>query len=834
MQRHKDLTIGIENLNCASCAARVEKVLTGANSVEEVYVNLANKTVRISPGPELRLSSLTSTLKDAGYPPRTQTLRFSVSNMSCASCLSRVEAAFQAVPGVLSTDVNLVRNEARVEIIDGLTDPQTLQAAAQTAGYPAKLATTDQVEADPTATEITHLRRIVLISALLTLPVFILEMGGHMVPAFHHWIARSIGHETSWMIQFALTTLVLAWPGRLFLIQGSRSLMKGAPDMNALVALGTSAAWMFSVLALFVPSALPAGTRAVYFEAAAVIVTLILLGRFLEARAKGQTGQAIRRLVGMRPKTARIRVGDVFETRPVDLIEKANLIQVRPGERIPVDGIVIEGSSYVDESMITGEPKPVAKSQGADVVGGTVNGTGSFVFEATKVGDETALAQIIRMVEDAQGAKLPIQGLVNRITLWFVPAVIAVAAVTVLIWLFFGPEPTLSYALVAGVSVLIIACPCAMGLATPTSIMVGTGRAAELGVLFRQGDALQRLQNVNVVAFDKTGTLTRGHPAVTEVLVMDGFDEADILRRVAALEARSEHPIAKAITARANEQALGATECTGFEAVAGLGAAGFVDGQRILVGSHHLMAQEGIDLGATRAIGDDLAADGKTPVYAAIDGRLAALIAVADPLKPEAARAIAALHDAGIKTAMVTGDTVRTAENVARQLGIDTVTADVRPDGKVDAVRQLRTTYGDIAFVGDGINDAPALAEADVGIAIGTGTDVAIETADVVLISDDPTAVTRALHVSRRTMRNIRQNLFWAFSYNIMLIPVAAGLLYPLFGVLLSPMLAAGAMAASSVFVLFNALRLRWITPPTMSASSPVAAARALHPEPAQ
>ncbi|WP_439579625.1 copper-translocating P-type ATPase, partial [Elioraea sp.] len=657
--------------------------------------------------------------------------------------------------------------------------------------------------------ELAGLRRAVLVAGLLTLPVFLVEMGAHLVPAIHHLVIHTIGTQSSWLAQFALTTLVLFGPGRRFYRAGIPALLRGAPDMNALVAVGTGAAYAYSVVATFAASLLPPGTVHVYYEAAAVIVTLILLGRFLEARAKGHTSQAIRHLVGLQPRTARVRRGGATIDVPVLELRAGDVVEVRPGERIAVDGTVIEGSSFVDESMITGEPVPVEKTDGAAVVGGTVNQTGAFAFRATRVGSDTVLAQIVRMVQQAQGAKLPIQALVDRVTLWFVPAVMVLAAATFLAWLLVGPQPALTFALVNAVAVLIIACPCAMGLATPTSIMVGIGRAAEMGILFRHGEALQRLKDAQVVAFDKTGTLTRGRPGLTDLIAVPEVDRRAVLAAVAAVEARSEHPIARAIVAAAAAEAIDIPSATGFEAIPGFGAQASVAGARVAVGADRLMARLGIDHAALAADAARLAGEGKTPLYAAIDGRLAAVIAVADTLKQGSADAIATLHRLGLKVAMITGDNARTAEAIARAAGIDEVIAEVLPDGKVEALARLRARYGRAAFVGDGINDAPALAAADVGVAIGTGTDIAIETADVVLMSGDLGGVPRAIALSRATLRNIRQNLFWAFAYNTALIPVAAGVLYPAYGVLLSPMLAAAAMALSSVFVVTNALRLR-------------------------
>lgn len=816
MESEKSLTFGIKEMSCASCVGRVEKALSAVSGVSQAHVNLASETATITADGTFDAQNVITALDAAGYPAELKAYRFSIENMSCASCVGRVERSLSAISGVVSVTVNLAKEEAAVRVLDAAVSSADIAETASAAGYPATLVT------DPGATDATndrkveeaaHLRRMTLVAAVFTLPVFILEMGSHLILALHSWIMNSLGMGVNWGIQFVLTTVVLAWPGRQFYLKGFPALFKGAPDMNSLVALGSSAAWGFSTVALFAPSLLPDGTRVVYFEAAAVIVTLILLGRFLEARAKGRTGQAIRKLVGLRAKTAQVeRDGQLVEL-PVDDIVVGDLIQARPGEKIAVDGVVVKGASYVDESMITGEPIPVEKLADAEVVGGTVNGSGALMFRATKVGGETMLAQIIRMVEEAQGAKLPIQDLVNRITLWFVPAVMGVAALTFLTWLLVGPDPALSFALVAAVAVLIIACPCAMGLATPTSIMVGTGRAAELGVLFRRGDALQTLNDVTTVALDKTGTLTEGHPELTDLTITKGFEEADVLRLVASVEAMSEHPIAAAIVRYAKQNGLALASIDDFSSITGFGVSAVIEGRKVFVGADRLMSREGIDLDAVKSVGETLGQEGKTPLFAAIDGQLAAVIAVSDPIKASTAEAIGALHDLGLKVAIITGDNKATAQVIAAKLGIDEVVAEVLPEGKVAAIERLQTGGSKVAFVGDGINDAPALARADVGIAIGTGTDVAIESADVVLMSGDLKGVVNALHVSQRTIRNIRQNLFWAFGYNALLIPVAAGVFYPVAGLMLSPALAAGAMALSSVFVLSNALRLRWVAP---------------------
>ena len=798
-------TLHLTNLHCGACVARAEAAMIAVPGVQRAEVNPATAILRLTYDGTLKMSDALAALSRAGTPARTTRVTFDIQNMNCGACAARIEQTLSATPGVLAAQANLVAGTASATVLDGGLTPANLAEILAAAGYPAHPQDTAPTSPQPDPT--VELARMTRIAAALTVPVVILEMGAHMIPAFHHWIMATIGHQTSWLIQFALTTLVLIWPGARFYRLGFPALLRHAPDMNALVALGTFAAWSFSTVALFAPSLLPAGTRVVYFEAAAVIVTLILLGRTLEARAKGRTGAAIRKLLTLRPKTARVVEGESVTDRPVASLQAGDLVRIRPGETIPTDGILQTGQSYIDESSITGEPIAVHKQPGDALTGGTVNGAGVLDLRATAVGEATVLSQIIRMVGDAQAARLPIQSLVNRVTLWFVPTVIAIALLTVLVWLIIGPDPAL--ALVAGVSVLIIACPCAMGLATPTSIMVGTGRGAELGVLFRKGDALQSLQSARIVAFDKTGTLTEGRPVLTDLIPAPGFDPDDVLRRVASVEAQSEHPIAGAIVAHAEAWGLTLGQPEQAEAIPGFGIQATLEGQKILIGAARLMARHGIAIPQDA----DPAGAGKTPIYVAIDGRFTAAIAVADPVKRGAQEAIRALQGKGLRVAMVTGDATSTAENIAATLGIDTVIAEVLPIEKAQHVKALQR-FGPVAFVGDGINDAPALATADIGIAIGTGTDVAIEAADVVLMSGALHGVVNAVEISRKTLSNIRQNLVWAFGYNVLLIPVAAGVFYPLTGLLLSPVLAAGAMTLSSLFVLGNALRLRWIAAP--------------------
>ena len=889
------ILLPVEGMTCASCVRRVEKAVASVPGVAESAVNFATETLSVTPGEGFSAEALLAAIDKAGYEAKAETLVLEVEDMTCASCVSRVEKALKSVPSVETASVNLATGEAVVKVLGGASALPALSAAVARAGYAVRLAGAGEGALETGSTgsdggasgmgaaatgsaasagghpaasavdsrevrrekEISGLKRDFLIAFVLTLPLFIVEMGAHIYPPLHHVLMDIFPGNTLYLLQFALATAVLAGPGRRFYLKGFPALFRLAPDMNALVAIGTGAAYLYSLVTTFAPGLLPADARHVYYEAATVIVSLILLGRLLEARAKGRTGAAIRKLAGLQAKTARVeRNGQTLDVA-LSEVRLGDVVVVRPGERIPVDGRVIDGTSAVDEAMISGEPIPVEKGVGATVIGGTVNGSGSFRFEATGVGADMMLSRIIRMVQEAQGAKLPIQKLVDEVTAWFVPVVIGIAVVTFFVWMIFGPEPAYTHGLVAAVAVLIIACPCAMGLATPTSIMVGTGRAAELGVLFRKGEALQSLSQIDWVVMDKTGTITAGKPEVTEIVTAEGFDEAEVLRLTASLEARSEHPLADAIVRAAEGRGMALSAVETVEAVAGFGVTGMVEGRRVAAGADRFMVKLGVmphalsesplpnpspilpPLGGGafsadarphglsplvgempgRAEGDfassltvvmtRLADDGASPLYVAIDGKLAAAIAVADPIKPTSAEAIAALKTRGLKLMMVTGDNRRTAEAVAKKAGIDAVVAEVLPEGKVSAIKALQAKGEKVAFVGDGINDAPALATANAGIAIGTGTDVAIESADVVLVGGDLMGALHAIELSDRVMGNIRQNLFWAFGYNVALIPVAAGLLYPFFGLTFSPMLGAAAMGLSSVFVLTNALRLR-------------------------
>ena len=741
------------------------------------------------------------------------TLVMSVSNMSCASCAGRVDKALRQLPGVLAVDVNLATETAQVTYAPDLASRADFIAASTAAGYAAQEHSEDshgQVQARKQQLAEAYGRRSRL-AAFLAAPVIILGMGGHVLPGFERLIADVIGQKANWIIQCIFATAVLFGPGLDFYRRGFPALWRGAPDMNSLVALGTGAAYAFSLIATFLPQVLPEGVSGVYYEPASLIVVLILFGRDLENRAKGRTGKAIQSLLGLRVKTAQVRRAGEFVDCPIEEIVVGDVLSLRPGERVAVDGVVHEGSSYIDESMITGEPRPVEKSTGAALTAGTVNGMGHVIYEARRVGHDTTLSQIIQLVEQAQGAKLPIKALVDRLTLWFVPMVLTLAFVTVTVWMIWGPAPALPYALVAGVCVLIIACPCAMGLATPTSIMVGTGRAAEMGVLFRKGDALQLLADVDVIAFDKTGTLTRGQPVLTDLDVADGLGRRAALQVMASVEQGSDHPIARAIVMAAAEEGLDLLPIQDGQTYAGLGLSAHVAGEEVILGTERFMRERGIDVKGYHGSAEALASQGKSVIFAARAGQVIALAGVSDALKPSTQGAIAQLKAAGITVVMLTGDRRDAALQIAADLGIDQVHAELLPADKSRVLAELKTKARQLAFVGDGINDAPALAAADIGIALGTGTDVAVESADIVLMSGDLLGVVNAIEMSRLTLRNIKQNLFWAFGYNVALIPVAAGALYPAFGMLLSPILAAAAMALSSIFVLANALRLRYV-----------------------
>lgn len=720
------------------------------------------------------------------------TLTLSVEGMTCAACTGRVERILKAQDGVSAASANLALRQAQVEVAAG-TDPQALAAAVSRAGFAAHPLAAPEIPEEEQAGS----WHDAIVAGALTLPVFLFEMGGHLVPSLHHALHGVLDLRLIWGIEAVLVSLVLAFPGRRFLTKGLPALVGRTPDMNSLVAVGALAAWGYSMLVLIAPQLLPDAAQVVYFEAAAVIVTLILIGRQLEARARGQAGVAISRLLRLQPKSARVLAADgSVSDLPIDRLQPDMQVILRPGERVPVDAVVIAGQSLIDESMLTGEPLAVSKGIGDTVTAGTINGNGSLTLRIEAVGADTFLARITALVAQAQGGKLPVQAMVDRVTAWFVPVVLAVAALTFIVWLVLGQG--LAQALVAAVSVLIIACPCAMGLATPVSILVGSGRAAELGILFRKGAAMQGLAEVDSIGFDKTGTLTQGRPQVVDVQ-----GDASLLPAVAAVERLAEHPLADAILTHVQAQGMALPEASGFGAQSGIGAVADVGGRRITLGAARMFATIPEDL---RQAADLAASKGQALVFAGEGDAARLLITVADPVKPHAAEAVAGLKAEGLHLRMLSGDTQKAAEAVGHGLGIAEIDGGLLPQDKLDL---LQASGAKTAFVGDGINDAPALATAGVGIAMGTGTDIAIEAGDVVVISGDPLAVLDAYRISRATLANIRQNLLWAFGYNAALIPVAAGVLVPFGGPQLSPMLAAAAMALSSVFVLSNALRLK-------------------------
>ncbi|MCS7080019.1 MAG: heavy metal translocating P-type ATPase [Chloracidobacterium sp.] len=761
-------------------------------------------------------TSTTTPSHTSAEPPIAVTEIIGVGGMTCAACANRIERALHRLEGVRAATVNLAAEQAIVTYYPETITLPALHAAIEQAGYTVVTTAADapeQAAADASERERRSLGRRALIAGLLAVPLFMLEMSPMFLPALHHALVGVVGEAALRWVLLGLATLVQFGPGWRFYQKGWAAARAGAPDMNTLVMLGTTAAYGYSAAVTLWPTAFPAGTTHLYYEAAATVIALVLLGKYLEARARGEAGAAIRRLLELQPKTARVIRNQKTVDIPVSNICPGDLVVVRPGERIPVDGVVVEGASFVDESMLTGEPLPAAKAVGCQVVGGTVNGRGSFVFRAERVGAETVLQGIARLVQAAQGTRPPIQDVADRVVRWFVPVVLGTALATFGLW---WGLASLELAVVNAVAILIIACPCAMGLATPTSLLVSTGKAAQFGILFRTGRAMQTLANLRTVVFDKTGTLTVGRPTLTDVQVVaspPGLTETELLGWIAAVERRSEHPAARAVVTAAEAQGWPQTDVADFAALPGLGVTATVAGRRLAVGTGQLMAELGVDATPLAPTVEALTCAGKTPLYAALDGRLAALLAVADEVKPTAAATVARLRADGLEVAMVTGDNRQTAQAVASWLGVTEVIAEVRPEAKAEVVRAFQKR-GAVAFVGDGINDAPALASADVGIAIGTGTDIAVEAADVVLMSGDPSGVVNLIALSRATMRNIRQNLFWAFAYNAALLPVAAGVLYPAFGVLLSPMFAGAAMGLSSLFVLANAMRLlRWRPP---------------------
>lgn len=804
------IDLPVEGMSCASCVLKVEDGLQKTEGVADVAVNLAAQRASVAYDPAVAdTRQFVEVVRSLGYDVPVRKVQISIRGMSCASCVEKVEHALQGVDGVLNASVNLASERAAVEIVAS-TPLADLRRAVREAGYEAlevEGEAAEDYEREARRREIQALRRKLIVGTLLSVPILwgsLHHMGLHQL-----WVPDIL---KNWHVQLLLATPVQFWVGWQFYRGAWAMARRRTTDMNTLIAVGTTAAYGYSVVATFFPQAFRAGglSPQVFYETSAIIIVLILLGRFLEARAKGQTSEAIRKLIGLQAKTARVLRDDREIDIPVDEVEVGDLVVVRPGEKVPVDGIIQDGRSALDESMLTGESMPVEKTPGDQVIGATINKTGAFTFKAAKVGRDTVLAQIIRLVQEAQGSKAPIQRLADKVASYFVPAVMVIAALTFVAWLIFGPQPSLTYGLVTFVAVLIIACPCALGLATPTAIMVGTGRGAEQGVLIKGGEALEIAHRINTVVLDKTGTLTRGQPSVTDIAPLNGFSEADVLRLAGSAEWGSEHPLGEAIVRRATERGIDLARPEQFEAVPGRGIVATVGGRRVLVGSPLLLADRSVSMDGAQDVGLRLAREGKTPMYVAVENEAAGVVAVADTLKPNSREVVHALRRMGLDVIMLTGDNRVTAEAIARQVGIDHYLAEVLPEHKTDEIKKLQAASKRVAMVGDGINDAPALAQADLGIAIGAGTDVAIESADIVLIGEDLRGILTSIALSRQTMRTIKQNLFWAFFYNVVLIPLAAGVLYPFFGILLNPMLAALAMAFSSVSVVSNSLRLRW------------------------
>ncbi|MBE0428642.1 MAG: copper-translocating P-type ATPase [Thermoleophilia bacterium] len=802
----KKASLPIGGMTCASCVERNEKVLRQVAGVVSADVNFATEKATVQYDPQVAgVKDLIAAVEGVGYQVITEKTALAIGGMTCASCVERVEKALAGLDGVVEASVNFATEKATVVYVSGAVERADLTNVIEQAGYHVLEAREEEAAEDAEAQlrkkTYRRLQFKLVIGVVLSVPIFL--------GSFPDWFGQ-LGPLNNHFVLWALATPVQFWVGWQFYTGAYAAARHYSANMNTLVAIGTSSAYLYTVAAILVPSFFAAQGlgEPMYFDTAAIIITLILLGRMLEARAKGQTSEAIKKLIGLRPKTARVVRGGREIDIPVEEVAVGDLVVVRPGERIPVDGVVKEGTSSVDESMITGESMPVGKQPGDDVIGATINKLGSFRFSATKVGKDTALARIIHLVQEAQGSKPPIARLADVISGYFVPGVILVASLSFVIWMLWGPEPAFTFALLNFVAVLIIACPCALGLATPTAVMVGTGKGAEAGVLIRGGDSLETAHKLDTIILDKTGTLTRGEPTVTDVLA-DGFSERQVLGLAASAEKGSEHPLGEAIVSGAAERGIEPVAPESFRAITGQGIEAEVEGQSVLIGNPGLLAGRGIELNGFAERARALSSQGKTPVFMAVDKQTVAVIGIADILKEGSRETVSRLRNMGLEVVMLTGDNRQTAEAIGAEVGVSRVLAEVLPEDKANEVKRLQAEGRIVAMVGDGINDAPALAQADVGIAIGTGTDVAMEAGDITLISGDLNGVVASIALSRRTIRTIKQNLFWSFLYNTSLIPVAAGVLYPFFGILLNPILAAAAMGLSSVSVVSNSLRLR-------------------------
>jgi Cu+-exporting ATPase len=809
------IDIPITGMSCASCALKIEKGLAGVEGVSKATVNFAAEKATVVFHPDQTdVSRFIDKVKDLGYGAKVEKVDLPIQGMTCASCVNKVEKALNSSKGVVHASVNFGTERASVEYIPDEVSIRDLKKVVEEVGYQVlEVKEEDIVEKERLAreAELSRLKLKFILGAILLAPILLLMYGASL---FERWVGLS--REVNFFLQFLLATPVQFWIGWQFYVGFWKATKHKTSDMNTLIAVGTSAAYLYSLIVTFVPHRIMVKglMMDVYFDTSAAIIVLILLGRFLEARAKGKTSEAIKKLIGLQPKTARVvRNGNEVDI-PVEEVSIGDMVVVRPGEKVPVDGIVKEGNSSLDESMVTGESLPVEKKTGDTVIGATINKTGTFKFEATKIGKDTVLAQIVRLVQEAQGSKPPIARMVDVIASYFVPVVISVAIITFIVWYFFGPHPALTYAFLNFVAVLIIACPCALGLATPTSIMVGTGKGAENGILIRGAEALEIAHRLNTIVLDKTGTLTRGVPSVTDIIESEQLNKREILILAASAEKGSEHPLGEAIVKKAKQEGLDLLDPKDFQAIAGRGIEATVDSKRVLLGNLRLMEEKEIGLNGLSDKAEQLSKEGKTPMFLAVGRQVAGILAVADTLKENSKEAVEGFHRMGLEVVMLTGDNQRTAKAIADQIGVDRVLAEVLPEMKAEEVRRLQSEGRKVGMVGDGINDAPALAQADVGIAIGTGTDVAMESSDITLISGDLRGIVTAIALSKATIRNIKQNLFWAFAYNTILIPVAAGVLFPFFGILLNPIYAAAAMGMSSVTVVSNALRLRTFKPP--------------------
>ncbi|MEW6109971.1 MAG: heavy metal translocating P-type ATPase [Nitrospirota bacterium] len=805
------IDLPITGMSCASCASAIQKGLAELSGVRSADVNFAaEKATVIYDNSAVSVDDFIKTIKDLGYGVSVSTITLPVRGMTCASCVKTVQDTLGSLDGVVSASVNFATEKATIKYLPAHVGIRDFKKAVKDAGYEIVEAEKgeDIVEKEQREREAAYrkLKTRIITGAVFTIPIFILMYWDKLGLSVFFVIPR----QTNFLLQLIIETPVQFWIGQQFYTGAAAAARHKTTNMNTLIAIGTSSAYIYSVVATFFPSLfeIKGYSAEVYFDTAATIIVLILLGRLFEARAKGQTSEAIKKLIGLQAKTARVVRSGMETDIPVEDVEAGDIIIVRPGEKIPVDGAIIDGYSSVDESMVTGESMPVEKRAGDTVIGATINKTGSFRFEAVKVGRDTMLANIINMVQSAQGSKPPIARMADIIASYFVPAVIGIAAITFLLWYLFGPAPAFTYAILNFIAVLIIACPCALGLATPTSIMVGTGKGAENGVLIRSGEALETAHRIDTVVFDKTGTITKGKPEVTDIIA-DGLSENEVLFYAASSEKGSEHPLGESIIKKAVDNNIGIKDPDHFQAVPGHGIKATINGREVLLGNEKLMDDEGIETDKLKSEADRLSELGKTPMFVSVDRKLSGIIAVADTLKDDSFQALKSLHSLGIEVVMITGDNKRTGEAIAAQAGIDRVLAEVLPEDKAAEVKKLQSGGKLVAMVGDGINDAPALAQADIGIAIGTGTDVAMEASDITLIGGDIKGVVTAIALSKATIRNIKQNLFWAFAYNVILIPVAAGALFPFFGILLNPMFAAAAMGMSSVTVVTNALRLR-------------------------